>query len=66
MFYQDFFRKGYTRAEKLKKYQERNCIGALIEEELAFDAADIMRFGKDVWVRRSQTANYKGIQWLRR
>jgi glycine amidinotransferase len=38
----------------------------LTEEEPLFDAADIGRFGKDLFVQRSTTTNGKGIDWLRR
>lgn len=41
-------------------------MGAVLENEITFDAADMMKFGKDIWVRRSQTCNYKAIDWLRR
>ncbi len=36
------------------------------ESEIVFDAADFLRFGKDIVVARSHTTNYKGIEWLRR
>lgn len=38
----------------------------LTEHEPLFDAADIGRFGKDLFVQRSTTTNGKGIDWLRR
>jgi len=38
----------------------------LTEEEPLFDAADIGRFGKDLFVQRSTTTNGGGIDWLRR
>lgn len=38
----------------------------LTEEEPLFDAADIGRFGRDLFVQRSTTTNGKGIDWLRR
>ena len=38
----------------------------LTEAEPLFDAADIGRFGKDLFVQRSTTTNGKGIDWLRR
>jgi glycine amidinotransferase len=38
----------------------------LTEEEPLFDAADIGRFGKDLFVQRSTTTNGLGIDWLRR
>ena len=36
------------------------------EEEPLFDAADILRFGKDLVVQHGFTTNLKGIEWLRR
>jgi len=38
----------------------------LSEEEPLFDAADVGRFGKDLFVQRSTTTNGAGIDWLRR
>jgi glycine amidinotransferase len=38
----------------------------LTEKEPLFDAADIGRFGKDLFVQRSTTTNAAGIDWLRR
>jgi glycine amidinotransferase len=38
----------------------------LTEEEPLFDAADVGRFGKDLFVQRSTTTNGGGIDWLRR
>jgi glycine amidinotransferase len=39
---------------------------ALTEEEPLFDAADVGRFGKDLFVQRSTVTNASGISWLRR
>lgn len=36
------------------------------EFEPVFDAADIARFGKDLFVQRSHVTNEAGIEWLRR
>jgi glycine amidinotransferase len=36
------------------------------EEEILFDAADVMRFGRDLVVQHGFTTNRKGIDWLRR
>jgi len=38
----------------------------LTEEEPLFDAADVGRFGKDLFVQRSTVTNASGIEWLRR
>lgn len=36
------------------------------EAEPIFDAADVMRFGKDLFVNHSFTTNRKGYEWLKR
>lgn len=36
------------------------------EEEVLFDAADVARFGRDLFVQHGFTTNRKGIDWLRR
>ena len=36
------------------------------EEEALFDAADILRFGKDLVVQHGFTTNLKGIDWIKR
>ena len=36
------------------------------EEEPLFDAADVLRLGKDLIVQHGFTTNLKGIEWLRR
>jgi glycine amidinotransferase len=36
------------------------------EEEPLFDAADVLRFGKDLIVQHGFTTNLKGIDWLQR
>lgn len=38
----------------------------LNESEIAFDAADITRCGKDIFVQHSMTTNLRAIEWLRR
>lgn len=36
------------------------------EHEILFDAADVMRLGKDLFVQHGLTTNRKGMEWLRR
>ncbi len=36
------------------------------EKEVAFDAADFTRCGKDIFVQKSNVTNTKGIEWVRR
>jgi glycine amidinotransferase len=38
----------------------------LTEKEPLFDAADVGRFGKDLFVQRSSVTNAAGVDWLRR
>lgn len=38
----------------------------LNEKEIAFDAADITRCGRDIFVQHSMTTNLKAVEWLRR
>jgi len=39
---------------------------AVAENEVAFDAADFVRFGKDLFVQKSGVTNAMGIEWVRR
>lgn len=36
------------------------------QDEIVFDAADMVRFGRDVFVQESMTTNRAGIEWLTR
>jgi glycine amidinotransferase len=38
----------------------------LNENELAFDAADITRCGRDIFVQHSMTTNLRAVEWLKR
>ncbi len=38
----------------------------ITEEEIAFDAADFVRFGRDILVQKSHVTNGLGIEWVRR
>lgn len=38
----------------------------ITQDEVVFDAADISRFGRDVFVQESMTTNRNGVHWLRR
>jgi glycine amidinotransferase len=50
-------------AEKNRMINETDWI--LTEYEPCFDAADIIRFGKDMFVQKSMVTNDAGIRWLR-
>jgi glycine amidinotransferase len=63
------FRKGYMADDisletRLKWVTDHNFVTT--EEEPLFDAADIVRCGKDLFVQHGFTTNLKGIDWLRR
>ncbi len=54
-----------------KSAQEKNNLlhdyqYVLNEKEIAFDAADIIRCGKDIFIQHSMTTNLKSIEWLKR
>ncbi len=49
------------RTEQMHRYQF-----AVTQEEPVFDAADICRLGRDLFVQESMTTNRQGIEWLRR
>jgi glycine amidinotransferase len=62
--YWDKFRNEWTDQEKEERMLARKW--ALTEKEPLFDAADIMRFGKDLFVQASSGTNGAGISWIRR
>jgi len=49
--------------ERWKKAEESDWI--ITEVEPLFDAADVVRFGKDLFVQYSMVTNDAGIRWLR-
>jgi glycine amidinotransferase len=54
----------WTKEEKMARMTKGRY--QLTEKEPLFDAADILRFGKDLFVQRSAINNEAGIEWLRR
>ncbi|RWS22834.1 glycine amidinotransferase-like protein [Leptotrombidium deliense] len=56
----------YYFQEQKEKVKRHIYETALAEKEVAFEAADMMRCGKDVFYKRSATANILGLEWLRR
>lgn len=62
-FWLDFER--LSEEEQIEKYTYRK-VWNLTETEPLFDAADVGRFGKDLFVQRSTVTNAAGISWLRR
>lgn len=51
MYNLEFFKYGKSVEERMKMYHD-NDFTSLANKEVAFDAADLFRFGKDVLVRK--------------
>jgi glycine amidinotransferase len=74
----EYFRQGarWTQAPKPQMTEElytdlyfmpqKPGVWATSEFEPVFDAADVARCGKDIFVQRSHVTNEMGIEWLRR
>ncbi len=62
----DFWKnwKSLSEEEKWKKAEENDWIPT--EKEPLFDAADVVRCGKDLFVQKSMVTNDAGIDWLQR
>eukprot|EP00927_Polykrikos_kofoidii_P083085 TRINITY_DN8426_c0_g1_i2.p1 TRINITY_DN8426_c0_g1~~TRINITY_DN8426_c0_g1_i2.p1 ORF type:complete len:773 (+),score=136.81 TRINITY_DN8426_c0_g1_i2:64-2319(+) len=55
---------GLSDADRLARQHRYSFV--INEKEPLFDAADITRVGKDVFVQKSMTTNDAGMEWLRR
>jgi len=66
-FVKDFWRQLEAKSDEqqIQDYTMKKS-WHLTEEEPLFDAADIGRFGKDLFVQRSTVTNGAGMDWLRR
>ena len=53
-----------SKEEQLERTKAKDWV--LIEAEPLFDAADVGRFGKDLFVQQSTVTNGAGIDWVRR
>ncbi|MBN1221947.1 MAG: serine/threonine protein kinase [Candidatus Aminicenantes bacterium] len=67
----DTYKKDYWRKWEIKSDEEvdravQNRDWVLTEKEPCFDAADIGRAGKDLFVYNSSVTNKSGLDWLRR
>jgi glycine amidinotransferase len=62
-FWQEFGAK--SEEERIRDYS-LNKQWVLTEHEPLFDAAEVGRFGRDLFVQRSTTTNAGGVSWLRR
>ena len=60
----NYLPEGITEEERHKKIADRDMI--LTEQEPLFDAAEILRFGKDLFYHNNFTSNLKGLNWLQR
>lgn len=56
--------RSLSKAEKLERALKKDWV--LTEEEPLFDAADVGRFGRDLFVQASRMTNHAGFEWLRR
>ena len=61
---ENYLSKNITLDERLKMVAEKKFVTT--EKEILFDAADILRMGKDLFVQHGFTTNLKGSDWLRR
>jgi len=69
MYWEEYWNKFDGFDQKSKSDQEhllQNYEYVLNEVEIAFDAADITRCGKDIFIQHSMTANLKAAEWLKR
>eukprot|EP00026_Physarum_polycephalum_P007137 Phypoly_transcript_07192.p1 GENE.Phypoly_transcript_07192~~Phypoly_transcript_07192.p1 ORF type:complete len:445 (+),score=69.15 Phypoly_transcript_07192:203-1537(+) len=64
MYVPGYWSKTYD--EIKKEYAPSGYNTCLKEEEVAFDAADMMKCGKDIFYKKGTSANNLGIEWLRR
>ena len=62
----DFWQEWNASSEKEKWDRTKNSDWIITEVEPLFDAADVARFGKDLFVQKSMVTNDAGIEWLRR
>jgi len=62
----DFWKEwnSLTKEEQYRRAEKTDWIPT--EQEPLFDAADVVRFGKDLFVQKSMVTNDAGIDWLRR
>jgi glycine amidinotransferase len=62
--YWNNFHKVWSDEQKWERFNDSKW--HLTEREPLFDAADALRFGKDIFVQRSAVNNALGMDWLRR
>ena len=59
------YAESFPEEEQIERFTKKKQWN-LSEEEPLFDAADVGRFGRDLFVQRSMATNGSGIDWLRR
>ena len=62
----DFWKEWRSLSEEDKWERAEKSDWIITEAELLFDAADVVRCGKDMFVQKSMVTNDAGIEWLRR
>ena len=62
----DFWKEWLSLSSEQRLERAKNKDWALLEVEPIFDAADVARLGKDLFVQHSTVTNDAGIDWLRR
>lgn len=60
---ENFYNKNY---ESGRPYIDGKKQFVVANTEIAFDAADFVRFGRDIFVQKSNVTNDLGIEWVRR
>ncbi len=63
---EDFWKKWNALSEEEKWEESIKSEWIPSEVEPLFDAADVVRFGKDLFVQKSMVTNQTGIDWLQR
>ena len=62
----NFWPEWHALSEEERWRRAKNSDWIITEAEPLFDAADVARFGKDLFVQKSMVTNDAGIDWLRR
>jgi len=62
----DFFREWESLSAEEQRQRIERSDWIITEKEPLFDAADVARLGKDLFVQQSMVTNQSGIDWLRR
>ena len=63
---QNFWQEWNSLSKEERWRHTENSDWIITKTEPLFDAADVVRFGKDLFVQKSMVTNDAGIEWLRR